>query len=130
MNTILTIILSVLLTVFVAGVYVVTDNSSAFGGQMFYGASISPSADVSEGYAIEHVTTKMSVDNAAGRSDALAAISISPSRDVSEGSLVERPAGTGMYFTSSDHPCALDGLYGLSITPTDPSEGSFITGEC
>ncbi len=118
MKTILTIILSVLLAVFVAGVYVVADNSSALGGQMFYGASLSPSKDVSEGYAIEHVTTKMSV-NAADRSDALAAISISPSTDVSEGSLVERPAWTGMYFTSSDHPCALDGLYGLSITPTE-----------
>ena len=101
MNTILTIILSVLLTVFVAGVYVVTDNSSAFGGQVFYGASISPSADVSEGYAIEHVTTKMSVDNAAGRSDALAAISISPSTDVSEGSPSSVQAAQG--FATSSH---------------------------
>jgi len=129
MKTILTIILSVLLTVFVAGVYVVADNSSALGGQMFYGASISPSTDVAEGYAIEHVTTKMAV-NAADRSDALAALSISPWTDVSEGSLVERPAVTGMYFSAADHPCALEGLVGLSITPTDPSEGSFIANEC
>ncbi len=129
MKTILTIILSVLLTVFVAGVYVVADNSSALGGQEFYGVASITASDPSEGYAIEHVTTKMSV-NAADRSDTLASLSISPQTALDEGAVIERPAVTGMYFTASDHPCALDGLVGLSITPTDPSEGSFVANEC
>ena len=137
MNKILTIVLAVLLTVFVSSVAIGADHSYALAGQGFYGPSISPSVDPSEGSLIEHPATSEMTTSVADNSYALAGQgfygpSISPSVDPSEGSLIESPSTSEMYFSSWDHPCVLGGqvLYGLSISPSDPSEGSLAGKQC
>ena len=137
MKTIMTIVLAVLLTAVVSSVAIGTDNSFALAGQGFYGPSISPSVDPSEGYLIEHPARSEMASSAADHSYALAGQgfygpSISPLVDPSEGPLIENPSTSALYFSAWDHPCVLGEqvLYGLSISPSDPSEGSLAGRQC
>jgi hypothetical protein len=123
MNTILTIVLTLLLAVFVASVAMAADHSFA------YGPAISPS-DPSERMSSEMSLSAADHSNAVG-GQVLYGLSISPS-DPSEGALLEHLAGYDMFFTAEDNSYTVEGkkVCGLSISPADPSEGLSGAKQC